>query len=288
MPWRFLTRFYANIFRANGTYHPTRIVRNSSKLSTSSAAHRSTENNALLAVLSRLWLHNGLEQVLPFRVFMIIHTPECKRSKALCQYRKCIKFHCIYKVINYAFVNSASKLTCISDQTFAYHGTWNGTTAYSEPLDVVGYNNGLWIATTSSTGSPPLGSASWSQLSLLGTINPESPFEIASTALATANGAVAIASAAYSTANEALTIAESGTSYGTRTPIAQGTNYVYAGGLGLNYQPSCFVCTIEIPNGTALPLTANPVGAISANGFTVRLSGTTDQPGYFLNWIAQQ
>lgn len=209
-------------------------------------------------------------------------------------------------VLTYAFVNSASRLAYITDETFAFRGTWSGTATYSPPLDVVDYNNGKWIATVSNSATPPLGSSKWSQMSLIGTISPSSPFEIASTALATANGAMSVAVAATGTANEALSIAQAGTilasqalalantayniavagtEAGSYTPISSGTNMVFVTGQSLSYLPTSVVCTVEIPDASVQPLTASLIGRPSTDGFVAKLSGTTTQPGYFLGWI---
>lgn len=184
-------------------------------------------------------------------------------------------------MLNYAFANAANKLAYISDDTFAYRGTWSGTASYASPLDVVDYNNGKWIAIVSNTSSPPLGSASWSQLCLIGTINPTSPFEIATTALATANTALTLAQSAYA-------LALQGTDAGTQIPIPNGTHMVSVSGLGLAYLPSNVVCTVQVPSSTAPLLQANPIGAPTTDGFLVILTGTTTQDGYYLNWIAHR
>lgn len=110
-------------------------------------------------------------------------------------------------MLNYAFANANGHTSYISDDTFAFTGTWNSAGTYAPPLDVVNYDNGKFIVLVQNYNTPPLGSSSWSELVLRGTISPTDPFDIAQTALTTANAASVLSLAAAGTATQALDLA---------------------------------------------------------------------------------
>lgn len=190
-------------------------------------------------------------------------------------------------MLNYAFVNGNALTSYISDDTFAFRGTWSPSGTYTAPLDVVDYNNGKFIVITTNVGQPPLGTSFWSELALVGTIVPTDPFAIAETAYTTANAASVLALAAAGTATQALNLIASGTTAGTNVAIPSGTNVVFVTG-NLGYVPSAIVLTVEVPAASALNLSAELVGRPTINGFTARLSGATDATGYFLHWLARR
>lgn len=212
-------------------------------------------------------------------------------------------------MINYGFVNLSGKLSYIADNNFAFQGTWSSGSSYVPPLDVVDYNNGKFITLVANTNTTPLGSSKWSELVIRGTVSPTDPFDIANTALTTAQAASILALAASGTATLALNeaeaaialavtgtnlaqaaydIATSGTVAGTNVPIASGTNLVFVAGLNLGYTPSSVVCTVETPNLSGSNLWPTLVGRPTSAGFTVRLNGTTDGSGYYLHWLARK
>lgn len=217
---------------------------------------------------------------------------------------------CVFMgVLEYAFVNLSGRASYISDDNFAFRGTWSSGSVYAPPVDVVDYNNGKFIVLVANTNTPPLYSSSWSELVLRGTIAPTDPFAIANTALTTANAASILALAASGTANQAildatealalsatgtnlansaLQLISAGTTAGTNFPIPVGTNQVSYSGLALGYTPSSVVCTVEVPVTSNLNLWPTLVGPPTSDSFTVRLNGTTDETGYFLHWLARR
>lgn len=66
--------------------------------------------------------------------------------------------------------------------------------------------------------------------------------------------------------------------------IPSGANTSTVTGLGLSFVPTGFSATVRKPAAESLNLLAFQFGALTADGFTVELSGTTDTTGYVLNW----
>jgi hypothetical protein len=192
-------------------------------------------------------------------------------------------------MLNYAYVNSLGRRSFVSDETYAFRGTWTGTALYNPPDDVADYNNARYIVLVQNINSPPPANSKWSEMVLIGTVNPTDPFNIADTALTTATGATVIANEAVFLANEALAYVHAGTTMGTTYAVPAGTNQIFINGVNgtMAFVPSSIVTTVQNPSGTNTPgFYSWLAGTATLNGFCVMLSGTVPGPGYLVDWIA--
>lgn len=69
------------------------------------------------------------------------------------------------------------------------------------------------------------------------------------------------------------------------TAITSGVATYTVTGLGLGFTPTGVSVNLRKPTAAASNIVATPVGALTADGFTVELSANTEATGYQLDWI---
>ena len=69
------------------------------------------------------------------------------------------------------------------------------------------------------------------------------------------------------------------------TAIPSGSSTYHVTGLGLDFTPTGVSVNLRKPTAAAFNIAATPIGALTADGFTVELSAATEATGYQLDWI---
>lgn len=69
------------------------------------------------------------------------------------------------------------------------------------------------------------------------------------------------------------------------TAIPSGSSTYHVTGLGLDFTPTGVSVNLRKPTVDAYNIAATPIGALTADGFTVELSAATEETGYQLDWI---